>query len=614
MNDELQFYPTPLDLAEKAWSMFQDKAYSRVLEPSAGNGDLLTPYVDNYGNRWQSSKFSGPVDVLEMDASKHPLLQSKGAKVVGFDFLEFTGIGRYSHVIMNPPFAQGAQHLLHAWEHLYDGEIVCILNAETLRNPFSKERQHLLRIVQEHGRVEYAGAAFAEAERQTEVEVALVHLIKRAQASDLVGDLLGELSADRNRHEDDLDFGFQHQLALPKGLVEDAVLRFDAAVAAAKESAQYQAKADYYAALLGRTFHEVHQSGVADSEAEQAGAPSAAQRLAQAQAQQSARMPKVARAAFSAAYDELKDRAWVSILRSTEVLAKLSSRAQKRIEAEFEHIKSLDFTVKNIYGFLQGLSEAAGAIQLDMVLDVFDDITRYHEDNVVFYMGWKSNGRHRTAGMRLKTTRFILPGHATESWNRSLSFDSQRQLADFDKVFAMLDGKHESATRGLCAVFGDKEAFERLRKGSREQSDYFEVRYYPKRGTIHFFPRSKELMDRLNRVVGQHRQWLPPRKEEANADFHAQYEQAEKFDAELRESFSQAYKSHSRSYANAAWALGQVARASQNPQQPCDEVFAQECMDRALDAVMDAHGLHPTTQLSHEAGTAGANHALLLAA
>jgi len=614
MSDALQFYPTPLALAEKAWSMFKDKDYVRVLEPSAGNGDLLAPYVTNYGNRWQSSRFAGPVDVIEVDAAKHPLLQAKGAKVVGFDFLEFTGIGRYSHVVMNPPFAQGAQHLLHAWEHLYDGEIVCILNAETLRNPFSKERQHLLRIVQQHGRVEYAGAAFADAERQTEVEVALVHLVKRAQTSDLVGDLLGELSADRNRHSDDLDFGFQRQLALPKGLVEDAVLRFDAAVAAAKGAAQYQAKANYYAALLGRTFHEVHQSDGLKRDPEEAGATSPAQSLAQAQAEQSARIPKLVRAAFSAAYDELKDRAWLSILRSTEVLSKLSSRAQKRIEAEFELIKSLDFTAKNIYGFLHGLSEAAGSIQLDMVLDVFDDITRYHEDNVVFYMGWKSNGRHRTAGMRLKTTRFILPGHGTEGWHRGLSFDSQRELADFDKVFAMLDGKHESATRGLCAIFGDKDAFERLRKGSREQSDYFEVRYYPKRGTIHFFPRSKELMDRLNRVVGKHRKWLPPRKEDANADFHAQYEQAEKFDAEFRESFSRAYRGGSRSYANAAHALGQVVRVSKNPQQLCDEEFALECVSHALDAVMDTHGLSPTTQLSYDEGTAAESQVLLLAA
>lgn len=586
MTQDFQFYPTPVSLAERAWAMFKDKEFTRVLEPSAGNGDLLVPYAHNYGNRWRSEQYSGPVDVLELDASKHPLLQSKGAKVVGHDFMEFTGLARYSHIIMNPPFAQGAQHLLHAWEYLYDGEIVCILNAETLRNAFSKERQHLLRLIQEHGRVEFVGAAFSDAERQTDVEVALVHLQKRANTNDLVGNLLDELREDRQRHEDDLDLGFGQQLALPQGLVEDAVLRFNAAVAAAKESAQASAKASYYSGLLGRTFTELHAK-----EREPGKAPADA----------SASTPKLVRSLFSAAYDDLKDRAWMSILRSTEVLSRLSSKAQKRMESEFERIKTLEFTVKNVYGFLQGLCDAAGAIQMDMVLDVFDDIIRYHEDNTVFYMGWKSNGRHRTAGMRLKTTRFILPGHSTESWNRSLDFDSQRLLADFDRVFAMLDGKRAEATHGLCNVFKDPEAFGRLRKGSREKSDYFEVRYYPKRGTIHFFPRSKELMDRLNRLVGQHRQWLPPNPEAANADFHAQYEQAERFDAQLREAFDAEFSKHGRSYSRQGWALSQVVRTSLGHQSAEEESFTHDCMDNALATVMHTHGWNPSTALEHNA-------------
>lgn len=590
MTQDFQFYPTPEGLAQQAWAMFKDKHFIRVLEPSAGNGDLLAPFVENYGNRWQGARFSRPVDVLELDASKHPLLQSKGAKVVGHDFLEFTGVGRYSHVIMNPPFAQGVQHLLHAWAHLYDGEIVCVLNAEALRNPYSKERQHLARLVQEHGRAEFVGNAFSDAERQTEVEVVLIHLVKRAQAHNLVGDLLGELSQDRAGHEDDLDFAFRQQLTLPRGFVEDAVLRFDAAVVAAKGAAEAQAKAAYYSRMLGRTFSELHGKELDASSRE---------------AEQLASTPKEVRALFVQAYDELKDRAWMSVLRSTEVLSKLSSKAQKRIEAEFENIKTLEFTSKNVYGFLQGLCDSAGAIQMDMVLDVFSEVTRYHEDNTVFYMGWKSNGRHRTAGMRLKTTRFILPGHGTQSYSRGLDFDSRRQLADFDKVFAMLDGKHESKVNGLLSVFEDPAAFDRLRRGSREQCAYFEVRYYPKRGTIHFFPRSKALMDRLNRVVGQHYQWLPPSDAEANEDFHQQYAQAERFDAELREAFVQVHSQTRRFYGRADYELGVAVRLAQNPQREEDDAHTVcASMDAALAQVMANHGWNPQTSLEHQAAKA----------
>ena len=590
-KDLLQFYPTPLALAQKAWSMFRDKDFVRVLEPSAGKGDLLKPFQYTHGGL-MGSRYKAAVDVIEVDISHHPHLQTAGARIVGHDFLDFTGVGRYSHIIMNPPFAHGAQHLLHAWEHLFDGEIVCILNAETVRNPFSQERQLLQRLIERHGRVEYHAFAFVDAERSTDVEVALVHLVKHADAADMIGDLVGDLEKEHQSRADRMswDDNSQTQLMLPKGLVEDAVVRFEAAVMAARDAALYSARASHYAAMLGKTFTQHHQQ-----EGQQASAPASAQGS-------HASVSRQARKAFAADYDELKDRAWMSILRSTTVLSKLSSRAQKRIESEFDQIKALDFTAKNIYGFLSGLCESAGSIQMDMVLDVFDDIVRYHEENTVFYMGWKSNGRHRTAGMRLKTTRFILPGFATESYNRNLGYSNLRWLDDFDKVFAMLDGKHHEAISGLRAIFEDESSFKRLRDGSRERTDYFDVRYYPKRGTIHFFPRSQALMDRLNRMVGQHRQWIPPHKEQANDDFFAQYEQAERFDSELREQFTAAYQRQypNRSYRSGEWELRQVVHASMQKSSDPDE-SSMNAMDEALQAVMDLHGWKPQTAVEHAA-------------
>lgn len=521
---DFQYYPTPESLAQKAWSLFEDTDYIRVLEPSAGSGSLVKPMLEkNYAFRGMMRKPHnlGSLDVIEIDAKQHPLLRELGCKVVGHDFLEFQGGSVYSHIIMNPPFLYGAQHLLHAWNILYEGEIVCILNAETVRNCFSKERQLLSRIIEKHGRVEFVSQAFVgdDVERETDVEIALVHLKKVPDSDALVGDLLGQLRVDRSHAEDNLAFDYRQQVMLPQGYIEDLVLRFDAAVLAAQESAMAQAKAAHYSRLLGLSLTERNNAST--------------ERLKESPNN----TPKLVRAAFATQYEDLKDRAWAGVLRSTEVLKRLSSSAQKRMEKEFEYIKSLEFSTANIYGFIRGLIESANEIQEGMVLDVFDVICRYHEDNTVFYMGWKSNTKHRTAGMRLKTTRFVLPGHSTDSWSKGISFNSQRLLADFDKVFAMLDGKSEESTYGLVNLFKDK--FDALRDGGRESSDYFEVRYYPKRGTIHFFPKSKELIDRLNRVVGKKRQWLPPNIDEMKGDFVKQYEEAEKFDKELRAEFAQ---------------------------------------------------------------------------
>ena len=104
-------------------------------------------------------------------------------------------------------------------------------------------------------------------------------------------------------------------------------------------------------------------------------------------------------------------------------------------------------------------------------------------------------------------------------------------LRDFDKVFAMLDGKLAPVV-GLSDLF--RSSFHELSRGNRLSCSYFDVRYYPGAGTIHFFPNSKTLVGRLNLLVGRHRQWLPPVEARVSEAFWLQYEDADKFDKEVR--------------------------------------------------------------------------------
>lgn len=511
---DFQFYPTPETLAERAWAKFKNRDFVRVLEPSAGCAHLAKGRP-NHGSRSYYSGQVPPLDCIEIDVSKHAILREEGFDVIGVDFMQFAGAGAiYSHIIMNPPFADGAKHVLKAWELLYEGEVVAILNAETIRNPFSKEREMLVRLVAQHGEVEFIEGAFAgpEAERKTDVDVALVYLKKESSfGKDLMGDILDGLK--REGHIG-LDAGFEeaNELAIPANFIENSVLAFEAAVKSMRASVFAEARANRYASRLGMSMEQMN--------AEHTEEPQKAE----------SSLEWVRREIYKR-HSDFKNRGWSGILRSTEVLSRLSSAAQRRIESEFESIKQLEFTVSNIYGFLGGLIAKQGDIQIGMACDCFDLITRYHSDNTVHFMGWKSNDLHRVAGRRIKTTRFVLPGHKTESYSRGLSWDSQQLLRDFDKVFAMLDSKI-APDNGLEAVFDSH--FSELRNGGRVSSSYFDVRYYPQRGTIHFFARDKKLVDRLNRLVGRHRQWLPPEGERVSDAFWLQYDKAEQFDKEIR--------------------------------------------------------------------------------
>lgn len=561
--DMYQFYPTPPDLARKAWSKFKNKNFIRVLEPSAGEGDLVTAmpgWDDRYGRGRPA------VDVLEIDVTKHPTLRAKGLSVVGLDFMSMQSGAAFSHVLLNPPFSEGVRHVLKAWDIVWSAEIVAIINAESLKNPYTRERQLLVSLIEQHGEVEFIQDAFKgdDVRREADVEIALIYLRKEVSLKeDVFGDLLSDLSPDQETGAGLAgDFQPMHEVTLPKTEIETRVATFNAAVHAMRDAVKMEARAAHYANLMGQTM---------------------AQRMEGVTETQQTNTLHFVREQIGQRYDALKDSAWAGIIRSTDVTSRLSSKAQQRVEAEFDQIKKLEFTVTNVYGFLCGIIESQRQIQIEMTCDVFDEITRYHLDNTVFYKGWASNSKHRTAGMRVKTSRFILPRNG--SYSRSLCWEAMQRLRDIDRVFAMLDGK-VSPEISLETVFTHQ--FDALRAGDRISASYFDVRWYPGAQTIHFFPKSKVLMDRLNRTVGLQRQWLPADCSQVNDDFFQQYEKAEKFDREVRETLKQASRGR--------WGDPLHGLFSKMDE---DSARAQACLTEALDKVLEKHGLSTDFQLTH---------------
>ena len=154
------FYPTPPEVAEKMLAKV-GKLYERsILEPSAGKGDLADAAVgklDRYYNRCREI-----VHCIEIEPELQATIRGKGYPLVGTDFLTFWPDEKYDLIIMNPPFASGEAHLLHAWEILDHGDIVCLLNEQTLLNPCTVHRKLLATIIEEHGEVEHLGSCFAE--------------------------------------------------------------------------------------------------------------------------------------------------------------------------------------------------------------------------------------------------------------------------------------------------------------------------------------------------------------------------------------------------------------------------------------------------------------------
>ncbi|GHU76461.1 hypothetical protein AGMMS49992_22170 [Clostridia bacterium] len=175
------FYPTPPRLVDRMLSKVDFLYVQSALEPSAGKGDIadaLSKRMAYAMNRPYSDKKPPDLDAIEIDQNLRYILQGKGLRVVASDFLTFRTQKHYDLIVMNPPFEHGVTHLLKALElQEKGGAIICLLNAETLRNQHTYNRQLLSRkLTAYNAEIEYIQDAFTLAERKTDVEVALVRV------------------------------------------------------------------------------------------------------------------------------------------------------------------------------------------------------------------------------------------------------------------------------------------------------------------------------------------------------------------------------------------------------------------------------------------------------
>lgn len=544
---DFQFYPTPQHLAHKAWSLFKQPV-QLLLEPHGGKGDLAHAYrigfpevdTDSELSRlrhrfgWETGKVVRDLKwhTCEINPDMHPILKERGATIVGYDFLQMQSAARFSHILANPPFADGDKHLLHAWKIAHAAEIVFILNAETIRNPFSATRQKVVELIEKHGHVQFLADQFigSDVERQTSVEIALVYLKKEPEALlNLDKALEGLKPATSGMNT----YGAPelNALALPMDFIDRVVEDYEIACKASVEFAHAQALLSVAENRLGLTFEEMVTKGLTANDRPKQTNPA-----------------DVVRNVINQQFDSLRERAWAQILRSTKLLDSLSVAARKEVESQFQTIQLLEFNKVNVHGFFAGVLDNLGNLNDKMILTLFDSILERDTDNAAFYQSWKSNQKHKALGMRIKRTRFILPlARGDYSTSRYASHGVLSALADIDKVFRLLDGKHTIVQpdknglvidNGLRACFNDDRKFSALVNGERLDTEYLSVRYYPGKGTIHFFPRNMDVIERFNRYVGRIRQWLPPDMEKADKGFVEQYEKAEKLTPAYCEAFN----------------------------------------------------------------------------
>lgn len=484
-EDNKDFYPTPSSVFYK---LMNGKRHlvGRILEPSAGKGDLIGHIKKLMGRRE-----SYPIDAIESDPRLSSVLMSEGYNVVWDDFLTYQTYKEYDCIIMNPPFSNGVDHVLKALEmaenQLSYCEIYAILNKETINNAYSDKRQELLRKLDEHGAdIRYIEDAFAQAERRTDVEVAIIHAkIEKKGAGKSIYDKIPFTNVD-STDKGDLTTAISayvkdNEVQSKLNDIERLVLEYETACEVTKKSFKaFREKASFFSYI-----------GNVNRREEDIVSP----------------FTYVIKKDYTPddlnnELDNIRSAYWELILNAKEFKELLTNESIQKLNRQLEAANSMEINLPNIKMLLQALGSNREDMLIDSIVSIFKRITRYHMNqystNIHYYNGWKTNDAYKI------NKKIIIPmKYEFDYWDIKDSYDRinyevRNFIDDIVKAFQLIDPSVNNE-------------FETIKAGEFENR-LLRFKMF-KNGNIHVWFNDLDLLNRLNYICGSHFAWIPSEDE-----------------------------------------------------------------------------------------------------
>lgn len=479
MFNNKSFYPTPEPLILKMIAKIQNKKRGiKILEPSAGAGDIIETMESQYRD-YRLSNFSA----IEIDTDLQATLRGKKIKVIDNDFLNFAGPDKFDLIIANPPFNEGDKHLLKAIDIMYRGEIIFLLNAETIKNHYTILRKELVKKLSAlNADIEYIPNAFIDADRKTGVEVALIYINIKRQVED---DLFQNLTAADKAPKPEIETNYE---VSTRKTIDEMVAEYNQIIRIGTETI-----INYY-----KNYKKISQYIGLNQEAKKD--------------YSDCDMTSKMQNDLNDMIIEVRKNFWYKTLKLEEVTARLTYKKKCDFEYRVETQSDMDFTENNIRQFILNLIGSYEQILIEAVIEIFDKFTKKHcysdglyDENIHYFSGWKTNNAFKV------NKKVIIPMHGgygrgpftDYSGGWKLCYEAEPILSDIDKVMSYFDGMNN--------YYSINEAIQHsfTRGETRNiESTYFTITCY-KKGTIHLTFNSADILRRFNVAACLGKNWLP---------------------------------------------------------------------------------------------------------
>jgi hypothetical protein len=354
---------------------------------------------------------------------------------------------------------------------MQSGHIVCLLNEETVKNPYSERRKLLKHIIEQHGSVQYLGPVFHDAARKTDVNIALVRLHKNEPDKRFIFDFAGE-------QEERPDFSEEiagNQVAL-NDAIGGTLRQYEMTKKAYIDYIRAKKALEFYS--MGMTRENTNISEMADKAFKDTDLSGSYNRFT----------------------NELKMNVWLRILAKMNIEKYLTAGVRANFTKFRQQQGGMDLTRQNIQDLVGMIIANRSNIMNQAVVDVFDIFTKFHEKNRAHIEGWKTNSAWKV------NRKVILPWYIDTSYSGCYRINHRRwdEFHDIDKVMCWLSGKQLEEIQSL------KSAIEQVPLGDSNlhTSEFFDFRCFLK-GTLHLTFKDTHLWDRFNYEACKGKNWLP---------------------------------------------------------------------------------------------------------
>jgi hypothetical protein len=479
-NNNKDFYPTPLTLINKMIQSVDFNQVKTILEPSAGKGDILEILE-------QKKKYYKHLDIdcIELDSSLQLILKGKNYRLIHDDFLTFDSMKQYDLILANFPFSDGEKHLLKALEmqERNGGALVCIINAETLKNDYTNVRKDINRKLKEYNAtIEFIQDAFIDAERKTGVEIALIKVIlPKVNKESFILNSLKRAQKQREYTESEQTAVVENDFF--KAIVNQYNLEVKAGVNLIKE----------YYAMSPFILSEFTKDG-------QKGTP-----ILKLDLSRNTNSCKN-ELSINSYIEEIRRKYWKALFHNEKFIGQLTENLRYEFYNKVDQLKDYDFTLYNIYELKLQMSKSVSKGIEETILKLFEELSYKHHwhdetsSNIHYYNGWKTNQSW------IINKKVIIPLNAY-GWSgyRPTDYKVLDKLTDIEKCFNYLDG-------GLTEALDIRDQL-KFAEGYGETKKiplkYFMVTFYQK-GTCHIEFTNLELLKKFNIFGSQRKGWLPP--------------------------------------------------------------------------------------------------------